>query len=152
MLGHRGLALAFFVAISFPYWTGLAVGGVANSVNPRTNRWLFLAELGIGGYTTPCYFVSQAIERHIAQRERQGNPVMKTDYIAYYPESDMAQIYLATAGLLNILAILDAITRAQTGGLPTFYRDLPAEAAAASGGGSAGPPRPAKTRKQEAAS
>jgi hypothetical protein len=44
--------------------------------------------------------------------------------MSYFPESDVAQIYLATAGLLNILVILDAISRAQTGGLPTFQREM----------------------------
>jgi hypothetical protein len=139
--GHRGLAVVFFLAISLPYFTGLAIGGVTNSVNPRTNRWLFLAELGIGGYTVPAYFASQAIEQQILDdlgfaespdptRSAQQRDAYQTwvearaPYVAYYPESDIAVIYLATAGLLNILAILDAIARVQTGGLPTFYREL----------------------------
>jgi hypothetical protein len=125
-LGHRGLGLACFVAITVPYWTGLAFGGIKDSVNPRANRWLFLAELGVGGYTVPCFFVSQSVERYVAQRDREGRPVKATDYTAYYPESDVAQIYLAAAGLLNLLVILDAISRAQTGGLPIFYRELQA--------------------------
>ncbi|MCK4341825.1 MAG: hypothetical protein KAY37_08900 [Phycisphaerae bacterium] len=149
MLGHRRLALVFFVAISFPYLTGLAVGGVVNSVNPRTNKWLFLAELGVGGYTVPGYLISQKIEQgilaelnfdsippqptHGQQSEEHKQWVTRrSQYVAYYPESDMAQIYLATAGLLNLLAILDAISRAQTGGLPTFHRELEPEPAAAS--------------------
>ena len=121
-LGHRGLAIVFFVAITFPYCTGLALGGVKDFVNPRTNRWLFLAELGVGGYTTPGYFASRAVEANLAQRRADGEEVDETDYVGYYPESDIAQIYLATAGLLNLLAILDAISRSQTGGLPTFHR------------------------------
>jgi hypothetical protein len=28
MLGHRGLAVVFFVAISLPFWVGLAIGGI----------------------------------------------------------------------------------------------------------------------------
>jgi len=132
-LGHRGLALVFCLAISLPYFAGLAIGGVLNSVNPRTNPWLFLAELGIGGYTTPGAFVSRGIEGSIARRENAGVRVARTDYVSYYPESDVAQIYLATAGLLNLLAILDAISRAQTGGLPTFQRELEAAQATESG-------------------
>jgi hypothetical protein len=128
VLGHRGLAIICFVAITFPYWTGLAIGGIKDSVNPRTNRWLFLAELGVGGYTVPCMFISRSLEQYAAERAAQGKPVKETDYTAYYPESDVAQIYLATAGLLNLLVILDAISRAQTGGLPTFHRELPPRA------------------------
>ena len=146
LLGHRGLAGVFFLAISIPYWTGLAIGGVTNCVNVRTNKWLFLAELGIGGYTTPCYVVSRTIERNVARHmDLPGVPALPdpgrpsaeytrfvnqlAPYVSYYPESDVATIYLATAGLLNLLAILDAITRAQTGGLPTFHRELLAASA-----------------------
>ncbi len=138
LLGHRGLAVVFFLAISIPYWLGLAIGGIANSVNLRTNRWLFLAEMGVGGYTTPCFFISQAIEHKVLNElgwsaipDPARSPTESAQfanslarYVSYYPESDIATIYLATAGLLNILAILDAITRGQTGGLPTYHRDL----------------------------
>ena len=115
-LGHRGLAAVFFVAITFAYGTGLAIGGVKNSVNPRVNRWLFLAEIGIGGYTTVGYFVSNALPTY--------PPNELSPYVSFYPQSDVAQIYLAVGGLLNLLAILDALTRAQTGGLPVFHTEL----------------------------
>lgn len=125
LLGHRGLALVFFAAITIPYWAGAAIGGIKDSINPVSNRWLFLAEVGVGGYTVPGFFISRAIENNIAVRQREGEYVKVTDYTAFFPESDVAQIYLATAGLLNLLVILDAVARAQTGGLPTFARDLP---------------------------
>lgn len=125
LLGHRALAVLFFIAISFPFAVGLALGGVKNYVNPRTNKWLFLAELPIAGYTVPAYLAGQAVDRSVTARMQRGEEVDLTEYVAYYPASDVAQIYLATAGLLNILAILDAVSRAQTGGLPTFHRHLP---------------------------
>lgn len=125
-LGHRGLATVFFVAISFAYGTGLAIGGVKNSVNPRENRWLFLAEIGIGGYTTVGYVVSNVLPTYGAKE--------LSPYVSFYPESDVAQIYLAVGGLLNLLAILDALTRAQTGGLPVFYYEMSTKGEARSGG------------------
>lgn len=143
-LGHRGLAIVLFVAVTFPYWTGLAFGGVLSAVNPRTNRWLFVAELGVGGYTVGGLVLCQSIERNVlaaAGLARVPDPVYnpteygayleaatRAGYMSYYPSSDVAQIYLATAGLLNLLVILDAVSRAQTG-LPTFHRELgPAKA------------------------
>lgn len=126
-LGHRGLALVLFVAISFAYGTGLAVGGVKNSVNPRVNRWLFLAELGVGGYTIAGYVVSNRLPIHDAKE--------LSPYVSFYPESDVAQIYLAVGGLLNLLAILDALARAQTGGLPVFYHELAGDGQADDGEG-----------------
>ena len=118
-LRQRGLAIVYFVAITFAYGVGLAVGGVKNSVNPQVNPWLFLAETGVGGYTTVGYFVSERLPDY--------NPKEPSPYISYYPESDVAQIYLAIGGLLNLLAILDALMRAQTGGLPVFYFEAGAE-------------------------
>jgi hypothetical protein len=140
-LGHRGLALVFFLAISFPYFTGLAIGGIKNSVNPWSNRWLFLAEMGTGGYTTAAFLVNRSVgdldpaklgdPRYLNMLSEEER-LEKLRYLSFYPESDVAQIYLATAGLLNILAILDALTRAQTGGKPTHYREL-AEGASEAG-------------------
>lgn len=121
-LGQRALGAVFFLAISFPYLTGLALGGVKTSVDPRSNHWLFLAELGVGSYTVVGYLASRALPN-------------RPEYLSFYPGSDVAQIYLATAGLLNVLAILDALSRAQTGGLPVYYHESVAGGREESGGG-----------------
>jgi hypothetical protein len=118
-LRQRGLAAVYFIAITFTFGVGLAVGGVKNSINPQVNPWLFLAEIGVGGYTTVGYVVSEQIPDY--------KPKEPSPYISYYPESDVAQIYLAIGGMLNLLAILDALMRAQTGGLPVFYFEASAE-------------------------
>ncbi len=137
-LGHRGLAVVFFLAISLPYWTGVAFGGILDSINPRTNKWVFLAACGVSGYTVPGFFVSQTIERSVlreaglrgfpdplrAPEDQVRLTGVRKRYMSFFPESDVAQIYIASAGLLNLLVILDAIARAQTGGLPTFHREL----------------------------
>jgi hypothetical protein len=149
MLGHRGLAVVFFVAISLPFWVGLAIGGIKTSVNPWSNPWLFLAEMGTGGYTSLSLIANNMIggldPRALADPKylNKVSPELREKYVSYmsfYPESEVAQIYLATAGLLNILVILDAIARAQTGGLPTFppepEREPPPSEAAVPGAGS----------------
>ena len=118
-LGHRGLGVVFFVAISFAYGSGLAIGGAKNSVNPAVNRWLFLAEIGAGGYTMAGYALSNRLPTYDADK--------LSPYVIFHPESDIAQIYLAVGGLLNLLAILDALTRAQTDGLPVFFHEMPAD-------------------------
>lgn len=133
-LGNRGLASVLFLTISFVYGVGLATGGIKNSVNPYTSMPLFLGELGAGGYTLAAFGVNETILSDLPSRvvpELVGmNPLAfgrrsfeeqerlrkkAVEYISFYPESDVSQIYLATAGLLNILAIIDAIARAQSG-------------------------------------
>ena len=150
-LGHRKLAIVLCVAITLPYLTGVAVGGVKTSVNPHLNRWLFLAETGTGGLTGAFYALNNVVggidvheTSEIIQRGRsfKQQPIERQHeleaqlgpMISYYPSSDIAQIYLAVAGLLNLLAILDAMTRAQTGGLPVYYHELKPESAAGGGG------------------
>jgi hypothetical protein len=130
LLGHRALGGVFFAAITFVFLVGLLLGGVKNLVNPTTNRWLFLAEMGVGGYTITAYAANLSFGD--VKPADLASPTFQRDvpyevyrkYVAPYPASDVALIYLATAGLLNVLAVLDALTRAQTGGLPTYYREL----------------------------
>ncbi|TWT40970.1 hypothetical protein RAS1_36610 [Phycisphaerae bacterium RAS1] len=142
-IGQRGLAAVFFIFVSFPFWAGLAVGGIKNSINPWTNRWLFLAEMGAGGYTTagltwnhalsdlPPAAVGSVLNKdqafmHASADRRKELEASLLKYVSFYPESEIAQIYLATAGLLNILAICDAMARAASGGRPTYASVLPA--------------------------
>lgn len=115
-LGARGLAAVFFLAITIPFFVGVAIGGIKDSINPRTNGWLFCAEIFVGGYTAVGYFVSNSLP--------DIPPKQPSPYASYYPGSDIAQIYLATAGLLNLLAILDAVARAAQNGVPTFRPPL----------------------------
>lgn len=140
-LGYRRYAVILFLAISFPYLTGAAIGGVKSSINPYLNKWLFLAELGCGGYTGAGFLLADRIgglsTRQTAEVLNRSGPVAGMPvgrrreledrllpYVSFYPASDVAQIYLAVAGLLNVLAILDAIARALTGGKPVFYHEL----------------------------
>ncbi len=160
LLGQRALGVVFFVAITLPFIGGLLLGGLKASINPYHNHWLFLAEMGAGGYTIAGYVVNrsvgdlrpvrtstdparsvwppglaptQAVAEQLRELERDPNRQLRTignltsKYMSAYPAQDVAQIYLATAGLLNVLVVLDALTRAQTGGLPTYYRELSAE-------------------------
>lgn len=129
-LGRRGLAAVLFVAISGPYIFGVLVGGLKESINAQTNSWLFLAECGVGSYTIGGWMWSARL------REKPNTP----EFVSYYPESDVAQIYLATAGLLNILAILDAMARASSGGAPTFARETARQDQPVAPAGPPGPP------------
>lgn len=122
-LGQRGLAKILFIAISAPYLFGALVGGVKESINPRANGWLFVAECGVGSYTFAGWM--------LASRLPSIAPPTPSPYSSYYPESDVAQIYLATAGMLNLLAILDAMARASSGGQALFAREAARKRAAA---------------------
>lgn len=150
-LGQRRFAMMYFIAVTIPYLAGVAIGGVKTTVNPHLNHWLFLAELGVGSYASGFYLMNGMVGPYNApdtadilmrsprlQMDPRFNTITKRDaaeaalhpYQSYYPGSEVAQIYVAVAGLLNILAVLDAITRAAHGGRPVFSREW------TSGGGS----------------
>jgi hypothetical protein len=112
-LGRRTLGGVYFGAITLAYFLGLLIGGLKSSIDPHGNVWLFVAEMGIGGYTTLGYLAARAIPTF--------PPNEFSPHVSFYPENDVAQIYLSVAGLLNVLAVLDAIARAQTGGLAVFH-------------------------------
>jgi hypothetical protein len=137
VLGHRKMGTLFFLAITLPYLTGVAIGGVKTTINPFLNHWLFLAEMGVGGYTGAFFLMNNAVGPYNAREsariinqepwfsaqspeKRRALQDQLHPYVSYYPTSEVGQIYVAVAGLLNILAVLDAITRAQTGGKPVF--------------------------------
>lgn len=114
-LGLRGLAWVFFLAIGGSYLVGMLIGGVKTSVDPIGNFWLFVAEMGVGGLTSIFYLAAWALPTV---------PVWQpSPYVSYFPGQDLAQIYLSVAGLMNIMAALDAIARAQTDGLPVFHHE-----------------------------
>ncbi|MBI5864568.1 MAG: hypothetical protein HZB38_08680 [Planctomycetes bacterium] len=115
LLGLRGLAWLYFIAVSGPFWVGMLIGGVKASVDPQGNWWLFLAELGTGGYTAVCYMIAALLPTV---------PVyVETPYVSYFPSQDLSQIYLSVAGLLNLIVVFDAIARSQTDGLPVFHHE-----------------------------
>ncbi len=131
LLGHRALAAVYFATITLTFWTGIAVGGVKETTggfgsyattDPRFNKWQLLASVGVGGYQGVCVLVGRSLPN-----AAPGEP---SPYVSYFPEAEIGQIYVAVASLLNVMAILDAVSRAQNRGEPVFHHELaPREAA-----------------------
>lgn len=119
-LGLRSFALVYFLAITIPFLVGMALGGVKSSTDFRENFWLFLAELGVGSYTLVFFGIAQLLGPIPAER--------LPDYLCFTPGLEVAQIYLAIAGMMNVLAVLDALSRAQTGGTPVLHQEVVKEA------------------------
>jgi len=94
-LGQRARGLTFFVAITFAFWTGLAIGGARSTVDPQGNTLWFLAEAACGGYTVAALLIGKI-----------GGALP-----SYSKTLDLATIYAGVAGLLNLLVVLDALGR-----------------------------------------
>lgn len=106
-LGHRTRGIICLVTITATFWTGVAIGSVQGTVDPRERTLWFMAQLGTGGNTLAAYGLRQAV----VSRASPTQPV----YIPSWLAADVGVHYTGVAGLLNFLVILDALTRAESG-------------------------------------
>lgn len=119
-LGERNRGLILLVTISLTFWSGVAIGGVGATVNPREQRLWFMAQSLTGGQALVAYTLSN---REMA-KSKVGNSVVLSHWLA----ADVGRHYSGVAGLLNLLVILDAIGRAE---MPRGSRRDPMEEARA---------------------
>ena len=108
-LGDRARGIIFCVVITVTFWGGVAIGGVRSTIDHKERKAWFLAQLCSGSNTLVIMgarFVAPT--RFTATPENGGLPK------AYWPAEDIAVVYTGVAGLLNLLAILDALVRSET--------------------------------------
>ncbi len=105
-LGHRNRGLICLITITLTFWTGVAIGGVRGTVNPKEHNYWFVAQLCTAGNTLAAYALSRTIG---ARSSTPGAPAT----IAHWSSTDVGVHYTGVAGLLNLLVIFDAIARVQ---------------------------------------
>jgi TM2 domain-containing membrane protein YozV len=105
-LGQKRRGAILLIVIALTFWSGVAVGGVASTVQPTQRQAWFLAQVCAGVHTLGAYVWGR--------QERRAHP----DLLAGFVEEDVAVIYTGVAGLLNILIILDALASAD----PNYVR------------------------------
>jgi len=89
------------VTITATFWTGVAVGGVRNTMDPKGERRLwFAAQICTGGNSLAALALRQTVSK---------SPLPKGTYLS----SEVGVHFTGVAGLLTILIILDAIARAE---------------------------------------
>lgn len=104
-LGHwfirqRARAAILFATITVTFWTGIAIGGVRNTVDPRERSLWFVAQLFTGSHALGAWGLHQVA----ARSDTPPGP---------YFSSEVGVHYTGVAGLLNLLVILDAIGKAE---------------------------------------
>jgi len=103
-IGERARGLAILITISVTFWGGVAIGSVRDTVHPQIRKAWFMAQICTGSHALISYKWGQAV------RSVPASP--DDDTLAYWKSVETAVVYTGVAGLLNLLAILDAITRA----------------------------------------
>ncbi len=96
VVGRPDKALMMLIAIGGLYFWGLALTGFS-CVNPDTYTLEFAAHVFAGGPTALTLLLTESI----------------TTEGSYYPYFEVGRLYVAVAGLLNAVAISDALTDAQ---------------------------------------
>lgn len=123
-LGHRGRGIICLVAIIVTFWSGVAIGGVQSTVAPHARKLWFVAQLGTGGNTLAAY----ALHCRVSPETSRSS---KLAVVAPWSAAEIGVHYTGVAGLLNLLVIFDAVSRAET----------PVKRRRSSGGGKSPPPR-----------
>ncbi len=107
-IGERARAAVLFVIVTVTFWGGVAVGGVRTVVSERENGPWIAAQLCMG----PQALVALKVSRDL--RAIEANDA-KQNFKAPWPSGDIGVIYAGVAGLLNLLVMLDVISRLEAG-------------------------------------
>lgn len=105
LIGDHARGLVFLVTISATFWTGVAIGGVVDTVDPRKHKLWFVAQICTGGNT----LAAVAFHDRVVRAKTASGEVLST---SHWGSVDVGVHYSGVAGLLNLLVILDAIARA----------------------------------------
>lgn len=106
-LGHRTRGLICLVTITATFWTGVAIGSVQGTIDPHERTLWFTAQMCTGGNTVAAWLFRGAVT--------SGTSATSTAYVPSWMAADVGVHYTGVAGLLNLLVILDALTRAESG-------------------------------------
>jgi len=102
-LGLRARGAILFVTITVIFWMGVIIGGIHSTVDPTQNIHWFLGEICIGSHT----LTALVINRSLHWLGAEGLSSLK--------QHDIGLVYAGVAGLLNLLAVFDAIVRSVSG-------------------------------------
>lgn len=108
-IGDRVRGVICMAAIVLTFWTGVAIGGVRGTVDPRERSLWFMAQLCTGANAGIAYVIRENTSTGDARIDRAAPPPS-------WVSAEIGVHYTGVAGLLNILIILDAIARAERAG------------------------------------
>ncbi len=115
-LGHRTRGVILIITITVTFWSGVAIGGLKETVNPQDHRIWFMAQIAAGGHTLIGYALHQWVER-------SGDPIETTHWLS----ADIGLHYAGVAGLLSLLIIFDAIAKSDPSASSRQRKDHTAE-------------------------
>ncbi len=112
-IGERGRGIIFLATIAVTFWTGVAIGGVKNTVNYQDRRLWFVGQICTGGHALATIVWSRRLP--------DGDTTLK----AYGRAEEISVVYTAICGMLNILILFDVLVRAERGAVAVSPRAPP---------------------------
>lgn len=109
-LGDKARGMTCLITVTATFWTGVAIGGVRSTVDPQERKLWFMAQICTGGNTVAAY----AIHRALKAKDTPDSP----KFFGHWASVDVGVHYTGVAGLLNLLVMFDAISRAD----PSYSR------------------------------
>ena len=104
-IGDRKRGIVCMAAIVLTFWTGVAIGSVRGTVDPHERSLWFAAQLGAGVNVGLAYAIRQAFITPPDGKSSLATPSWVSAEIGVH--------YTGVAGLLNVLVILDAMSRSE---------------------------------------
>lgn len=118
LLGERARGAVFFVVICVTFWAGVAVGGVRSTVTPKENGAWIAAQLCAGPQAVAAMYLGKRDLTLNGNRHK-----------APWPASNISVVYAGIAGLLNLLVIIDTLSRCEAAPVPAVSRGPPGKGA-----------------------
>lgn len=112
-IGQRARGIVCLVTVTATFWTGVAIGGVPQTVNPEQRRLWFAAQLCTAGNALSAYAITPLVTTETARNPRAVDAVPASGRPAHWMSADIGVHYTGVAGLLNLLVIFDALARAE---------------------------------------
>ncbi|MCG3177730.1 MAG: hypothetical protein BIFFINMI_00049 [Phycisphaerae bacterium] len=104
-LGMRVRGAIIFFTIALTFWVGLAIGGFRSTIDPTRETHWFLGQICAGGHALFVLGIN---------RTPLWDP-NSTVGMSWGKSHDIGVVYAGVAGLLNLLAVFDAIVRSISG-------------------------------------
>jgi len=105
-IGDKTRGVICLAAIFLTFWTGVAIGGVRGTIDPHERSLWFAAQLCAGTNALAAYAIRQAISPVGGD---QKSPTPSPSWVS----AEIGVHYTGVAGLLNVLVILDAMSRSE---------------------------------------
>lgn len=104
-IGERSRGLIIMITIALTFWGGVAIGGISNTVSPGERTLWFVGQICAGGHALAAWGIGNVVD---------PSPVKKDPkFVAYGRAEEVAVVYTAICGMLNVLVIFDVLVRAE---------------------------------------